>query len=52
MDKLIFKFTIEIDNLLGWFEINQMDLNWSKTYFMFIAKKRVIFLNELKNNFG
>ena len=47
IDKLISKFTIEIDNLLGWCEINQMDINWSKTYFMFITKKRVIFPNEL-----
>ena len=31
LDKLISKFTIEIDNLLQWCEINQMDINWFLT---------------------
>ena len=37
LDKLILKFISEIDNLLKWCEINQMGINWWKTYFMFIT---------------
>ena len=51
LDKLILKFSSEIDNFLEWCEIKQMDINWPKTYFMFITKKQII-LHDLffKNN--
>ena len=38
---LINKFSIKLKPLFEWCYYNQMDINWSKTYFMFTTNKRI-----------
>ena len=38
---LLSKFSKKLEPLLDWFKFNKLDLNWSKTYFMFITSQRV-----------
>ena len=40
LTNLIDKFRIYIKQLLEWCNINKMDINWSKTFFMFITNQR------------
>ena len=40
IDNLINKFKVEIQSLLNWCSDNKMDINWSKTYFMFVYNSR------------
>ena len=35
------KFLSSLCNLTEWCNCNRLDINWSKTYFMFITNKRV-----------
>jgi hypothetical protein len=41
VDKLIAHFQMKILLLIEWCKMNRLDLNWSKTFFMFITSKRV-----------
>ena len=41
LDSLIRKFKHDLDPLINWCKYNKLDLNWSKTYFMFITNKRI-----------
>ena len=38
---LLSKFSKKLEPLLDWCKFNKLDLNWSKTYFMFITSRRV-----------
>ena len=38
---LLSKFSKKLEPLLDWCKFNKLDLNWSKTYFMFIISQRV-----------
>ena len=40
IDNLINKFKVEIQSLLNWCSHNKVDINWSKTYFMFVYNSR------------
>ena len=40
LENLITKFRIYIKQLLEWCDINKMDINWSKTFFMIITNQR------------
>ena len=39
-----------LESVLDWYENKKLDLNWSKTYFMFITKKRVKLPSEIPIN--
>jgi hypothetical protein len=41
LNSLISKFIDELKALTDWCKFNALDINWSKTYFMFITTKRV-----------
>ena len=38
---LITKFKKNLEALIDWCKFNKLDLNWSKTFFMFISNKQV-----------
>ncbi len=40
LEKLISKFRDELKGLIDWCKYNTLDINWSKTFFMFITNKR------------
>ena len=41
LKKLISNFIVNIRPMLDWCKHNKLDINWSKTYFMFITNKRI-----------
>jgi hypothetical protein len=41
LNKLIAKFTTDIHALHEWCEFNRIDINWSKTFIMFVTNKRI-----------
>jgi hypothetical protein len=47
VDVLTGKFKHHIKNLLDWCQSNRIDINWSKTYFMFVSNKRCQFPKSL-----
>jgi hypothetical protein len=47
LDKLISKFKKSLEKLIDWCKFNRLDLNWSKTFFMFVTNKRVNLPNEI-----
>lgn len=48
--QLIDDFKINILSLLNWYSSNKLDLNWPKTYFMFIKNKRSFYQSRIKMN--
>ena len=44
---LINRFLAKIKPLLDWCFFNKLDLNWSKTYFMFVTNRRVKLPSEI-----
>ena len=44
---LINRFVSKLKTLLDWCQFNKLDINWSKTFFMFVTNKRVKLPNEL-----
>ncbi len=44
---LISKFKKKLEPLFDWCKYNKLDINWSKTYFMFVTNKRVMFPKEI-----
>ena len=47
INSLISKFKKYLETLIAWCKFNKLDLNWSKTFFMFINNKRVKLPNEI-----
>ena len=47
INSLISKFKKYLETLIAWCRFNKLDLNWSKTFFMFITNKRVKLPNEI-----
>ncbi len=47
---LIAKFTSDIGALQEWCEFNRIDINWSKTFIMFVTNKRIMTPKELVLN--
>ena len=47
---LIGRFSKKLEPLLEWCEFNKLDLNWSKTFFMFITNKRIKLPTEISIN--
>ena len=41
------KFKNKLEPLFDWCKYNKLDINWSKTYFMFVTYKRVVFPKEI-----
>jgi hypothetical protein len=52
MDKLIAKFTSDLSALHKWCEFNRIDINWSKTFIMFVSNKRIKPPKEIMLNDG
>ena len=50
INSLISKFKKYLETLIAWYRFNKHDLNWSKTFFMFITNKRVKLPNEIYIN--
>ena len=50
LQTLLNRFTKNLEPLLEWCEFNKLDLNWSKTYFMFITNKRIKLPTEITIN--
>ena len=44
---LISEFVTLVKPLINWCEFNRLDLNWKKTYFMFIKNKRYDYPKEI-----
>ena len=40
LQRLVSAFKNALVTLTEWCEYNKMDINWSKTYFMFVTNKR------------
>ena len=45
--KLISKFKKKLEPLFDWCKYNKQDINWSKTYFMFVTNRKVVFPKEI-----
>ena len=41
LDSLISKFKDNLKPMLDWCKFNKLDINWDKTYFMFVTNKRL-----------
>jgi hypothetical protein len=50
LNTLIERFLRKLESLLDWYSNNKLDLNWSKSFFMF--KRRVLALGESLDSFG
>jgi len=50
LNTLIERFVLKLKPLLDWCDHNKLDLNWSKTYFMFVTNKRVKLPDEISIN--
>ena len=48
LNALISKFKNNLESLINWCQFNKLDLNWSKTFFMFITNKKVKLPNEIE----
>ena len=48
IDSLISKFKLCLSPMIEWCKFNKLDINWSKTYFMFITNKRI--KNKIPND--
>ena len=46
-NSLIFKFKKQLEPLFEWYNYNKLDINWSKTYFMFVTNKRIVLPKEI-----
>ena len=44
---LINRFVSKLKTLLDWCQFNKLDINWSKTFFMFVTNKRVKLPKEI-----
>ena len=44
---LVSRFVEKLKILLEWCKFNRLDINWSKTYFMFVTNKRINLPNEI-----
>ncbi len=47
LSTLINRFVNKLKTLLDWCQFNKLDINWSKTFFMFITNKRVKLPKEM-----
>jgi hypothetical protein len=47
MNLLISKFKSDISSLRVWCEMNKLDINWSKTFIMFVNNKRIKLPTEI-----
>ena len=47
-DKIINEFEKSIKTLLEWCDFKKLDLNWSKTFFMFIKNKRINYPTSIR----
>ena len=47
VDSLITNFILDVKPLIDWCNINRLDLNWTKTYFLFIKNKRYLYPTEI-----
>ena len=47
LNTLIFRFIKKLQVLLDWCYFNKLDINWSKTFFMFLTNKRVKLPKEI-----
>ena len=47
LSTLINRFVNKLKTLLDWCQFNKLDINWSKTFFMFITNKRVKLPTEI-----
>ena len=47
LNTLIERFVKKLESLLEWCSNNKLDLNWSKTFFMFITNRRVKLPKEI-----
>jgi hypothetical protein len=50
MNSLINKFKSDISSLRVWCEMNRLDINWSKSFIMFVTDKRIKPLTEIEMN--
>jgi hypothetical protein len=50
MNSLINKFKSDISSLRVWCEMNRLDINWSKTFIMFVTNKRIKPPTEIEMN--
>jgi hypothetical protein len=41
LQELINSFKQKLETLIDWCKFNKLDINWSKTFFMFVTNKRV-----------
>ena len=48
LENLLESFKISLQPVLTWCEFNKMDINWSKTHFMFVTTKRVTLPEEIQ----
>jgi len=48
LDILISRFKKRLEPLIDWCKFNKLDLNWSKTFFMFITNKRAKLPSEIE----
>jgi hypothetical protein len=44
---LINRFVNKLITFLDWYQFNKLEINWSKTFFMFVTNKRVKLPNEI-----
>jgi len=47
LNNLINRFVNKLQVLLEWCELNKLDINWSKTYFMYVTNKRIKLSKEI-----
>ena len=47
LDNILEQFNNELNNLLNWCAFNKMDVNWSKTHFMFFTNKKILLPDKL-----
>jgi hypothetical protein len=47
LNTLINRFVNKLKTLLDWCKFNKLDINWSKTFFMFVTNKRVKLPKEI-----
>ena len=41
LEHLISKFKEDLEPMITWCKYNKLDINWSKTFFMFVTNKRI-----------
>ena len=50
LDHLIYDFSKKVTPLFEWCKRNRIDINWEKTYFMFVTNRRVVLPEYIKLN--